>query len=115
MSRMLSFWRTEAKNFVKINLERFLNTNKTLGFFGSDPRILHLFAVRTKSHFIEFHPKIVLLARCYHHSQDQILAVAFIIARHVGSQLEHEMIELFSSDLCKQAYIMLALRGDFIW
>jgi menaquinone-dependent protoporphyrinogen IX oxidase len=38
----MSFWRKEAKNFVKNNLDKLRNTEKTLGFFISDPRILNL-------------------------------------------------------------------------
>ncbi len=37
-----SFWRKTAKNFVNIHLDEFLNTDKTLGFFYSDPRVLSL-------------------------------------------------------------------------
>ena len=41
MSKMGSSLRKEVKKFVNLNLETFLNTNKTLGFFYSDPRILN--------------------------------------------------------------------------
>ena len=36
------FWRKEAKNFVSRNLEKLSSTDKILGFFYSDPRILNL-------------------------------------------------------------------------
>ena len=36
------YWRKEAKNFVQTNLEKLSSTDKILGFFYSDPRILNL-------------------------------------------------------------------------
>ena len=42
MSSLMTFWKKEVKNFININLDKFTNTNKTLGFFYSDPRILNL-------------------------------------------------------------------------
>jgi menaquinone-dependent protoporphyrinogen IX oxidase len=42
MSSLMTFWKKEVKNFININLDKFMNTNKTLGFFYSDPRILNL-------------------------------------------------------------------------
>jgi len=42
MSSMFTFWKKEVKNFMNINLDKLTNTNKTIGFFYSDPRILRL-------------------------------------------------------------------------